>query len=326
MRRWCIIGLIVCFGFSIRYHTDLPFYIPKPKKPLPQNKHIIFLGRTLFYDPILSVDSTISCSSCHSPYNAFAHSDHALSHGIKDQIGTRNAPALFNLAWQTTFMWDGAINRLDAQVLAPIHHPQEMDNEIGKVLKKLRNQSNYKQLFKKAYGDTSITTERFTDAMAQFENSLLSFESKYDSVKQGKSKFTNQEERGYGLFKSNCSACHSEPFFTAFQFKGNGLIPDSVLIDKGRFLITKDSADLYLFKVPSLRNLSFSAPYMHDGRFASLNQVLKHYSEMEETKRKGLGLLKLSPDERADLLAFLLCLNDKKFIFNPNHSFPRPGH
>jgi cytochrome c peroxidase len=329
MRKFYVFALFICFSFGLRQSRNLPPYVSKPIKPLPQNKQIIFLGRTLFFDPILSADSTISCSSCHSPYNAFAHSDHALSHGINDQIGIRNAPALFNLAWQTAFMWDGAINRLDAQVLAPIHHPKEMNNQVGNVLGKLRKQSNYRQLFKKAYGDTSITTERFIDAIAQFENTLLSFDSKYDSVRQGKVIFTEQEDRGYALFKSNCSSCHPEPLFTAYQFKTNGLEPDSLLNDLGRYLVTNDSSDLYLFKVPSLRNLSFSAPYMHDGRFGSLNQVLKHYSEIKESKKAGLGLTglkKLDSDERVDLLAFLLCLNDKRFIFNPEHTFPRPRH
>ena len=321
MAAFCLV-----LGFRFRQLTEVPEYVPHSLLPLPKNKHIIFLGRTLFFDPILSSDSTISCSSCHSPFNAFAHSDHALSHGFKDQIGFRNAPALFNLAWQPFFMWDGAINRLDIQSLAPIHNPKEMNSSLTAVLKRLRKLTTYQLLFKKAYGDTSITTDRFTDAIAQFECSLLSFRSKYDSVRLKKAQFNLQEKHGYLLYQANCSSCHTEPLFTSFKFINNGLAFDTVLKDSGRFLITGNENDKGKFKIPSLRNLSFSAPYMHDGRFSTLKQVLNHYMSFSDSTHQINDLKhlkKLSSDEKIDLIAFLMTLNDKNFIFNPNYSFPK---
>ena len=177
---------------------------PKPnynfsKNPLDSLK--IELGRKLFYDPILSQNNSTSCASCHSPYAAFAHNDHDLSHGIYDSIGPRNAPALFNLAWHKFFMWDGAINHLNPQPLAPIHSQTEMGSSIKEVLGKLRKDSIYTFNFKKAFGDTQITSDRFLKSLAQFQLTLVSNNSKYDSVKRKKSEFTLQEKNGYSSVK-----------------------------------------------------------------------------------------------------------------------------
>lgn len=293
----------------------------------PSSDAIIFLGRNLFYDPILSADNTISCASCHSSFNAFAHTDHDLSHGINDQIGNRNAPALFNLAWQSTFMWDGAIHHLDVQALAPISHPKEMGSSLQEVIKKLENSGKYKALFFKAYQDSLISTERIFKSLAQFQLSLISMNSKYDSVMRKQAKFTEQENAGYQLFQKNCNSCHKEPLFSDYSFKNNGLAVDPTLDDWGRYGITKQASDSLLFKVPSLRNLSYSYPYMHDGRFKTLRQVLNHYVN-EIVKHPTLSKeliqgVELSSNEKVDLIAFLLTLNDKSFVFNPAFSFPK---
>ena len=307
-----------------------PDYFPKPvynfeQPPLDSNK--IELGRILFYDPILSKDNTISCASCHSPFNAFAHTDHDLSHGIFDSISNRNAPALFNLAWQKTFMWDGAINHLDMQALAPISHPSEMGSNINEVIKKLNESKAYKKLFLNAFQDSTISTSKILKALSQFQLTLVSSNTKYDKVKMGKETFTEQEKNGYQLYKNNCASCHSEPFFSNYNFENNGLPIDQTLNDMGRYVITQNENDKRKFKVPSLRNLSFTYPYMHDGRFMTLKEVINHYtSGIEYSETLSLQFnesIELSSNEKVDLISFLLTLNDKDFVFNKKHQFKK---
>ncbi|MEZ4806661.1 MAG: cytochrome c peroxidase [Flavobacteriales bacterium] len=285
------------------------------------------LGRRLFYDPVLSRDSIVSCSSCHLSYTAFAHVDHALSHGIRDSIGTRNAPALMNLAWNKAFMWDGAVNHLDVQALSPINHPAEMGEETTHVVEKLQRIPAYRARFKEVFGDSVITGQRLLKALAQFQLTLISCGSKYDRVKEGSETFTEQEAKGYALFRSNCNACHREPLFTTGEFANNGLPLDSALKDIGRMGVTKAPEDSLRFKIPTLRNIEFSFPYMHDGRSKDLRAVLEHYDHGIVTSRTlapelAEGIL-LTPNERTDLIAFLLTLSDREFCFNPDHAFPR---
>lgn len=293
---------------------------PSPAYDFSKNrltKEGIELGRQLFYDPVLSKDSTVSCSSCHLSYTAFTHVDHALSHGIADRIGTRNSPALTNLAWAGSFMWDGAVNHLDVQALAPISSPVEMDETIENVVKKLQQIPAYKSLFYKAFGDSTVTGEQLLKALSQFELTLISANAKYDRVMAGKDSFTEQEQRGYHLFQKNCARCHAEPFFTNYRFENNGLPLDTTLNDYGRGAVTKQPQDSLKFKVPTLRNIEFSYPYMHDGRFRNLQDVLNHYARAD-----SLGI-KLSANEKVDLVAFLLTLTDRDFLFNPDFAFPR---
>jgi len=329
--------LFFCFCFvlfAFQLATEKPFIVPngwpKPaydfsKNPLNENK--IELGRALFYEPMLSRNNIVSCASCHSQYTAFTHVDHALSHGIEDKIGTRNSPALMNLAWQQLFMWDGAVNHLDVQALAPIANPVEMDENISNVVKKLQHTKHYPKLFYKAFGDSVITGEHTLKALSQFMLTLVSHNSKYDSVMRKEAEFTAQENNGYLLFKKNCAACHTEPLFTNNSFKSNGLPIDTTLNDYGRYGITKNVKDSLKFKVPSLRNIEFSYPYMHDGRFKKLSEVLKHYTTgvqhnqaLSEELQKPINL---SSNERVDIVAFLLTLTDRSFLFNPNFSYPK---
>ncbi len=301
---------------------EYPKNWPKPAYDLSKNpltKQGVELGRRLFYDPILSRNGMISCSNCHLSFTAFTHVDHALSHGIEDRIGTRNSPALMNLAWSRSFMWDGAINHLDFQALAPIAHPAEMDNSIENVVKRIQAIPAYKTRFLEAFGDSTVTGERLLKAMAQFELTIISANSKYDRMISGQEKFREQEQNGYLLFQKNCASCHSEPLFTNLDFERNGLPLDSTLNDYGRMKITKQPSDSLKFKVPTLRNIEFSYPYMHDGRFKKLRDVVNHYTQTTALVRK----IELSPNERVDLLAFLLTLTDKEFLFNPDFSFPR---
>jgi len=317
--------IFLTFIFGLMSFTDIkeirlpyPPHFPNPvfdfkKTPLDSNK--ILLGRILFYDPILSKDNSISCASCHSPYNAFAHTDHDLSHGIFDAIGTRNAPAIFNVAWQKEFMWDGAINHIDMQALAPISHPGEMGSSINEVVSKLNASNTYKDLFQKAFGEKTVTGAKVLKALTQFQLTLVSANAKYDKVKMGKDSFTLQENNGYLLFKKNCNTCHQEPLFSTYQFANNGLPVDTTLNDFGRWQVTGQTKDSLHFKIPSLRNLSYSYPYMHDGRFKTLREVLNHYTEQK---------IPLTSNEKADIIAFLLTLNDADFVFDKNHKYFKP--
>jgi cytochrome c peroxidase len=309
--------------YSLR--LEYPAHFPKPYYDFTKNSldsAKIQIGRALFYDPILSANNSISCASCHSPYNAFAHTDHDLSHGFEDQIGTRNAPALFNLAWQKNFMWDGAINHLDMQALAPISHPKEMASNILMVVNKLNQSTRYRKLFFKVYKDSIITGEKVLKTLSQFELTLISAKSKYDQVKLDKAIFTEQENKGYDLFQKNCNVCHTEPLFSNYTFENNGLPIDTTLNDLGRWLVTKNKKDKMLFKIPSLRNLSFTYPYMHDGRFRKIQEVVNHYTS-KETQKSLKKTIILSSNEKVDLIAFLLTLNDKDFVFNPNFQYPQ---
>ncbi len=326
-----LIGLgILAFGSRNNGGFEVPKNFPKPvydfsKNPLSANK--IELGRALFYDPLLSRNNTISCSSCHSQFSAFTHVDHALSHGIEDKIGLRNSPALMNLAWQKTFMRDGAINHLDVQSLAPINNPVEMDENINHVVLKLQSSKMYPKLFYKAFGDSIITGEHTLKAISQFMLTLVSCNSKYDRVMRKQTTYSEQEKNGYILFKKNCSSCHPEPLFTNDDFRNNGLPVDTTLSDYGRYQVTKNPLDSWKFKVPTLRNIEFSYPYMHDGRFKKLSQVLNHYtSGIQKNKTLSKELQQpiiFSSNEKVDLISFLLTLTDKSFLFNPNYFYPK---
>lgn len=327
----CLVAFLALLSF--RFTGGLwktPASWPEPAYDFKNNKldsATILLGRTLFYDPVLSSDSSISCASCHSPYNAFTHIDHALSHGIKDRIGTRNSPVLFNLAWSKSFMWDGAVNHLDVQALAPLENHLEMDETLPNVLKKLGRQERYKKLFKAAYGSEKITGEHFLKAISQFMLTLVSANSKYDQVLRGEAQFTEQESKGYDLFKQHCASCHKEPLFTNHDFRNNGLEPDSTLNDIGRMKITGQASDSLKFKVPTLRNIERSAPYMHDGRYRNLQMVMFHYSSNIHVSPTLAPELKnsipLGEDDKKNLIFFLKTLTDYEFLNNKQFQYPR---
>jgi cytochrome c peroxidase len=326
------IVIISCFafGFCLKLDSIFPEHFPSTSYNFtnnPLDSSVIQLGRTLFYDPLLSKDGTISCASCHSPYNGFAHTDHDLSHGINDSIGTRNAPALFNLAWQSSFMWDGASNHLDVQALAPLNHAGEMGETTLNVIDKLNNSEVYKMLFAKAFNTNKATAPLMLKALAQFQLTLISSNSKYDKVMTSEMEFTEMENKGYQLFKKQCNSCHTEPLFSSYQFANNGLPMDSSLMDYGKGAITLISEDSMTFKIPSLRNLSYTYPYMHDGRFKKLNEVINHYTNgIEATEHLSEELktpIKLSSNQKVELIAFLKTLNDNSFIFNPDNKYPK---
>lgn len=295
----------------------------------PVTKERFELGRKLFYETQLSANNTISCGSCHIQTSAFTHHGHTVSHGIFDRLGTRNAPPIMNLAWNTSFMWDGGIVDMDLQSVAPITNHLEMDETMPRVLSKLRNSAQYRTLFKRAFGTEEITTADFLKALSQFMAMCISSNSKYDSVMRNEAgkTFTAQEQEGFVLVQQKCGTCHTAPLFTDNSFRNNGIAP-SMVNDEGRYMVTQIVTDLYKFKVPSLRNLAYTAPYMHDGRLLTLDAVLDHYSSQvqntanldDQLKQNGVLGIALTAGERLKILSFLNTLNDKSFLFDKRFS------
>lgn len=309
----------------------LPKNFPKPYYNFTKNKlspEIFTLGRKLFYDNILSKDNSVSCGTCHQRIAAFAHIDHPLSHGIYAKIGMRNVPALQNLIWKDAYMWDGGVNNLEVQPINPITNPIEMDETLANVIVKLKRNKEYVELFKKAYKDTIINSERLLKSLTQFTGLMISSNSRYDKYIAGKDTFSATEKNGLILFRQKCANCHTEPLFTDNSFRNNGLKPDSSLKDIGRGKITKLDQDFYKFQVPSLRNIEMTFPYMHDGRHRKLKDVLNHYSNPAAFGSKADSSLYrigvLSEKQKAELQAFLLTLTDKQFLYDKRFVDPNP--
>jgi cytochrome c peroxidase len=301
-----------------------PIYDLEKNKPTPEG---FMLGRKLFYDPILSKDNTISCATCHQQFAAFAQTDHSFSHGVNGLFGKRNAPALQNLIWRDAFMVDGGINHLDLQPIAPITNPLEMNESLNSVLKKLQQNKEYVTLFKYVFKDSTINSTNFLKSLSQFLSLLISADSRYDRYIHKKDTLSKSELNGLKLFRVNCASCHTEPLFTDNLYRSNGIGINPVIKDSGRFLITRLPTDLMKFKVPSLRNIEVSYPYMHDGRFYSLKQVLNHYAKISSPKNEVDPVLKqgmqLNEQDKTDIIAFLKTLTDKAFLkdkrfMNPN--------
>jgi cytochrome c peroxidase len=282
------------------------------------------LGRALFYEPMFSLDNTISCGSCHQQFAAFAHSAHQFSHGINGQLGKRNAPALQNLAWNTSFMHDGGVNNMEVFPPAPITNPIEMDETLPNVVLKISASAKYQGLFRKAYGDDTVTTQRMFKAIAQFMGTMYSYNSKYDKVKAGNETFSATEQNGYALFVQKCASCHKEPLFSDYKFRNNGLSVNIGINDSGRAHVTGDPADMYKFKTPSLRNVEVSGPYMHDGRYMTLTDCLNHYTSSVTsgpTLDPSLnGGISLNTQEKSDIIAFLKTLTDHQFLSDKRYS------
>lgn len=285
------------------------------------------LGRKLFYDGQLSKDGKFACASCHQQFAAFATFDHDLSHGFNDQFTTRNAPAIQNMAWTPLYHWDGSISELELQPLKPLTASNEMAETIESVISKLKKDKSYTPLFVKAFGDKEITEDRMLKALAQFTGSMVSSDSKYDRVKKGEETFNSAELHGYQIFQSKCESCHKEPLFTDNSFRNNGLAVDNYLKDSGRMLVTKNAADYLKFRVPSLRNVGVTQPYMHDGRFYSLESVVDHYTSAIHDSPTLDPLLKSKLEftrrEKYDLVRFLYTLTDSSFLKNERFSAPQ---
>ncbi len=335
--------LLVCFSCeneSVDKYlaTPSPLEIPKlfednilaPVVPIdnPQTIEGIILGKKLFFDPILSSNNTQACADCHAPENAFTDSVR-FSDGIDGIFGNRNSMPLFNLAWNydEKFFWDGNTFSLEHQAFVPVTDPIEMKSSWTDVEQKLQQHADYPDLFEQAFGTSNIDSTLVTKAIAQFERTLISANSKFDKFLLGEIVLTPQELNGFNVFmdeaKGDCFHCHGSdknPLWTDNIFHNNGL--DETFTDLGLGAVTGDPADNGKFKSPSLRNLTFTAPYMHDGRFATLEEVINHYSEGLKNsptidplmKKVAQGGVSLTVNDKADLKAFLLSLSDYDFV------------
>lgn len=307
-----------------------PPYFPPPVYPFgaaPFTKETIELGRHLFYEGRLSKDGNYPCSSCHQQEAAFTTFAHDLSHGYNNSHTTRNAPALFNLAWQNEFRHDGSAKTIEAVALAHITHPNEMGETMEGVLDKLKRDNKYRQLFAAAYGDEAISSERLLLALAHFVVSIVSANSRYDKVKKGEAAFTPVEKNGYEVYKAACAYCHAEPLFTDFSYRNIGLELDPFFRDIGRMLVTRQAADSLKFRVPSLRNTELTSHYTHDGRIGLLKGMVLHYRNgvkpgptLDPLLHGGIPLSNAQIDE---LVAFLKTLSDSSLLINPQLNRPQ---
>ena len=341
----CPILLIVAFLLSAcQPHSDLqqlpyqPEYLQAAHPPsfppmrIPSNNPLtkagVALGRQLFFDPILSKDSSVACSTCHQPELAFTDGK-ALSTGVEGRIGKRSAMSLLNVGFYAKgLFWDGRAATLEEQSLHPVRDTLEMRHSWPALLQKLQTHAEYPGLFRRAFGiknPKEIDSMLVGKALAQFERTLISADTKFDRVMREEAQFTPHEKRGWTIFfdaspavpTSECNHCHVDPLFSTLNFENNGVVAALSLDDypdKGRGAITGNRNDNGLFRVPTLRNLKYTAPYMHDGRFKTLDEVLDHYAS---GGHPGLNVspnvrkLKLSKQDRADLIAFLNTLNDE---------------
>lgn len=291
------------------------------------------LGRQLFYDAQLSSDGTVSCGSCHQLAAAFAHAGQRLSPGVAGRRAARNAPALQNLRWRRSFMADGGVLGLELQALAPLTSPAEMNLPLAEALARLNADPAYRWRFAAVYGPGPIDTPQFLRALAQFTAALTSANSRYDKYvrHEAGAALTAPELRGRALFAAKCSSCHATDLFSDDSFRNNGLAR-TFARDSGRAHITSQAADRGRFRVPSLRNVARTAPYMHDGRFATLPQVLAHYAHsvqpsptLDPLLRQPGGRLgiALSARQQADIVAFLRTLTDNEFLTDRRLAPPR---
>lgn len=311
---------------TLKYPKDFPsfnanFYENKP------TKYGVLLGKKLFKDKRLSVNNSISCASCHIQSKAFADNNKGAI-GVFGRNGLRNVPPLQNLAFKKFYMWDGNHTSLENQVLVPIITPEEMGSNILQVIDKIKIDTSYKDLFKKVFGDEKITGDRIYKSIEQFEYTLISANSKYDKVKNGTATFTEEEEKGYKIFKGKCISCHSSEIFTDETFRNIGFPTNH--LDEGRARVTADKSDFMAFKVPSLRNVEYTAPYGSLGQFPTLKSVLDYFDNgviisdnLDPIFKKNNGKIPLTETEKHNLIAFLETLSDESFVNDKRFSLSK---
>ena len=282
------------------------------------------LGKKLFYDGQLASDGVVSCGFCHIQSFAFTHHTHITSHGVDGQIGTRNAQPLHNLAFMNEFTWDGAATFLDTQPIIPITSDVEMNETVSNVISKLAADDEYPTLFAEAFGSEGVNADRLFKALSQFMVMMVSANSKFDKLERGEAvTFTDQENAGRAVFDTKCASCHAGSLQTDQSYRNNGLPMNPAFNDIGRERVTGLPSDHRKFKVPSLRNIEATFPYMHDGRLATLEDVLNFYTDgmvdsptLDEQFRRPDGTfgLDITPEEKIQLIAFLKTLTDNDFI------------
>ncbi|MFZ4056712.1 MAG: cytochrome-c peroxidase [Ferruginibacter sp.] len=314
MKKMHVLALLLLSGLFIL----TAFFTPIPPKTLTK----VQLGKKLFEDKILSIDSSVSCSSCHQEKFAFADTA-AFSKGIYGRFTKRNTPSVLNMLNRPYFFWDGRAASLEEQALMPIQNPDEMGMTIDETVKRLTLHPEYPILFKRIFKE-SPSEKTLAAALAAYEATLETVDSKFDDWSNGLTNLSANEEAGRALFvgsKAKCFNCHSMEDFTDDNFKNIGLYDGQKFNDVGRFTITQDPKDLGKFKTPGLRNIAVTAPYMHNGMFKTLEEVVDYYNTPSKYVAAPLHTdpdlqqpLNLSNKEKAQLVAFLKTLTDKKFL------------
>ena len=310
------------------YQLDIPSWFPEmeiPEDNQPTQARIA-LGRKLFYDYGLSADSSISCGSCHDQRMAFAHFE-SVTPGVDGALGFRNAPTLANVGYAPSFFMDGGVQTLELQSQAPIFSEVEMHSTISNFLQRIDGDAEYKQLFLEAYG-REPDAFGISRAIACFERTMISGNSRFDQYEYAGdiTALSESELRGRHLFfsqETNCSSCHEPPLFTNYEFENVGLYLNYA--DSGRARITHLEADKGKFKIPTLRNIDLTAPYMHDGSIQTLEEVVEHFNSGgvgHPNQTNEVKPLDLSTQEKADIVAFLKTLTDSDFISNYDLSNP----
>ena len=281
------------------------------------------LGRKLFHDSRLALNTDVTCASCHQQHAAYTTFDHDLGHGTNHQHTRRNVPVIFNMAWQHEFEWDGRTKKLPDQPMACMTAPEKMGETEAAVAEKLKADTAYRRMFTEAFGDDQINGDRMAKALTQFVVMLVSADSKYDRVKAGTATFNASEQNGYDLFKARCASCHAEPLFTDLSYRNNGIGTTPFHIDFGRVEVTGDPSDSLKFKVPTLRNIELTGYFAHDGRYIAIGQLLDHYSSeippsptLDPLLQNGIPLTDL---EKFYIEEFLNTLTDSTLISNPRY-------
>jgi cytochrome c peroxidase len=338
--------MVGCLSKTKTTYQPTPYPLEEPKAFVkmgipgdnPLTVEGVELGRYLFYDPILSADETVSCESCHQQARAFTDGK-MVSNGVAGRTGRRSALPIFNVGYYYKgLFWDGRVEGLEAQAHFPIHDSVEMATDWATVLQRLRQHPEYPERFWKAYGvaPEEIDSSHIMKALAQFQRVLISNDSKYDRVERGEASFTESEQRGWHIFFdasetlpfSECGHCHLDPLFTTQEFFNNGIEQVDGLAgfpDMGRGAITGIKYDNGKFRVPTLRNIELTAPYMHDGRFQTLEEVIDHYvsgGHFADNVNPNVRELHFTARDKQDLIAFLKTLTDTTFINNVAFSSP----
>ncbi|PBJ15958.1 cytochrome-c peroxidase [Flavobacterium sp. ACN6] len=302
---------------------NIPSGFPELNAFVSQNKptkYGVELGEMLFSEKRFSADNTISCSSCHIQENAFAD-QHAQAVGIEGRIGLRNTPSIQNLAFMKFYNWDGSKLQLENQPLVPIITHEEMDSSILEVIGKIKDDAIYKDLFKKAFGDEDITPDRIFKSIAQFEYTLISANSKYDKVKRNEASFTESELQGYQTFQQKCASCHGTELFTDQTFRNIGFPINTDTNEAGRGRVTGIPSDFMSFRVPTLRNIEYTAPYGSFGQFATIKSVLDYFDNgvldaenLDPIFKNNDKRIQLTDQEKTNLIAFMKTLSDTEFV------------
>jgi cytochrome c peroxidase len=313
----CILFLLSCTS-ARKEEFILPSHFPKPHHTLSIDAQKFELGKQLFFDPVFSKDSSISCASCHLQAAAFSDT-RSFSLGVRGQVGKRNAPALQNLLWSNTFFWDGGVHNIDLIPLNPITNEKELDESMLNIVYKINRAKTYRAQVKTIFQTDTISSHQILEALMHYQAALISDQSLFDNYLRGERKLSDDEMQGYAIFQTKCGHCHEGPLQSNYIYRNNGIFKPSDT-DLGRYEISLIESDKGKFKVPSLRNIALTAPYMHNSSLPNLEEVLNHYeSGIQKSASLDSSLrnkIQFQPGEKEKIIAFLKTLTDKEFTKN----------